>query len=116
VTLARHFSTLTPTADQYSPLSLFFNFSHNVLKGTVIDAIFRGDSWTVSFNDLLIGANGGRSPLESRSALAATLMGYAKRHPQRIRGQLLPVIVYDPAVGRTVHQTTMARLGATLAL
>jgi hypothetical protein len=116
VTLARHFSTLTPTADQYSPLSLFFNFSHNVLKGTVIDAIFRGDSWTVSFNDLLIGANGGRSPLESRSALAATLMGYAKRHPQRIRGQLLPVIVYDPAFGRTVHQTTMARLGATLAL
>ncbi len=110
------FAALEPLGDQYSPLSLFFNFSHNVLKGTIVDAVLRGDAWTVSFNDVLTGASGGISPLGSRTALAVTLMGYARRHPQRIRGQLMPVIVYDPAVGRTVHQGTMARLEAAIAL
>jgi hypothetical protein len=43
-------------------------------------------------------------------------MGYARRHPQRIRGQLMPVIVYDPPAGRLVHQATMARLEAAIAL
>ncbi len=110
------FAALDPLEAEYSPLSLFFNFSHNVLKGTLIDAMLRGDAWTVSFNDLLAGAAGGGSPLGSRAALADTLMGYARRHPQRIRGQLMPVIVYDPTAGRLVHQATMARLEAALAL
>jgi len=110
------FAALDPLEATYSPLSLFFNFSHNVLKGTLIDAMLRGDAWTVSFNDLLTGAPGGQSPLASRAALADTLMGYARRHPQRIRGQLMPVIVFDPVAGRAVHQVTMARLEATIAL
>lgn len=110
------FAALEPIGDVYSPLSFFFNFSHNVLKGAVTDAILRGDAWTVSFNDLLTGESGGQSPLESRTALAVTLMGYARRHPQRIRGQLMPVIVYDPAVGRSVHLATMARLQGAIAL
>jgi len=100
----------------YSPLSLCFNFSHNVLKGTVVDAILRGDGWTVSFNDLLTGPSGGHSAPGSREALAITLMGYARRHPQRIRGRLTPVIVYDPVAGRAAHQATMARLRAVVAL
>jgi len=110
------FAALDPIAHTYSPLALFFNFSHNVLKGAIVDAALRGDAWTVSFNDLLTGGTGGDSPLESRRALAATLMGYARRHPQRIRGHLMPVIVYDPAVGSTGHQATMARLDASIAL
>ncbi len=110
------FAALDPLEAEYSPLSLFFNFSHNVLKGTLIDAMLRGDAWTVSFNDLLTGAAGGGSSLGSRAALADTLMGYARRHPQRIRGQLMPVIVYDPPAGRLVHQATMARLEAAIAL
>ena len=110
------FEALEPRGDVYSPLSFFFNFSHNVLKGTVIDALLRGDAWTVSFNDLLTGPSAGRSAPGSREALALTLMGYARRHPHRIRGQLMPVIVYDPAAGRVAHQATMACLRAALAL
>ncbi len=110
------FQTLEPRADTYSPLSLFFNFSHNVLKGAVVDALLRGDAWTVSFNDLLTGPSGGRSAAGSREALALTLMGYARRHPQKIRGQLMPVIVYDPVSGRAAHQSTIACLKASLAL
>jgi hypothetical protein len=110
------FQALEPGPQSYSPLSLFFNFSHNVLKGTVIDALLRGDAWTVSFNDLLTGPSGGRSATSSREALALTLMGYARRHPHRIRGQLMPVIVYDPVAGRVAHQSTLACLRTALAL
>lgn len=110
------FEGLEPRGETYSPLSFFFNFSHNVLKGTIIDAALRGDAWTVSFNDLLTGPSGGRSAIGSREALALTLMGYARRHPHRIRGQLMPVIVYDPVAGRMVHQSTMACLRVALAL
>jgi hypothetical protein len=110
------FEELEPRDEIYSPLSFFFNFSHNVLKGTIIDALLRGDAWTVSFNDLLTGPSGGRSAIGSREALALTLMGYARRHPHRIRGQLMPVIVYDPAAGRVAHHSTMAGLRNALAL
>src|SRR5262245_62576123 len=47
------FETFRPDDEAYSPLSFFFNFSHNVLKGTVVDALLRGRAWEVSFNDLL---------------------------------------------------------------
>lgn len=104
------FDALEPRADEYSPLSLFFNFSHNVLKGVVVDVLLRGDAWTVSFNDLLTGPSGGISSLASRRALALTLMGHARRHPQRIRGHLMPVIVYDPAAGHAVYRATVSRL------
>jgi hypothetical protein len=114
VPLVQAFGDLEPHEDQYSPLSLFFNFSHNVLKGAVSDAILRGDPWTVSFNDLLTGPVGGPSAPASREALALTLMGYARRHPQKIRGQLMPVIVYSPTAGREAYRSTMARLRAVL--
>jgi hypothetical protein len=104
------FEALAPTAAAYSPLSLFFNFSHNLIKGTVVDAILREEPWRVSYNDLLTGASGGASPLPSREALARTLMEYARRSPQRIRGELLPVIVYDPESGRARHAAAMSAL------
>ena len=104
------FDALEPQANEYSPLSLFFNFSHNVLKGAIVDALLRGDAWTVSFNDLLAGPSGGVSSLASRQALALTLMGHARRHPQRIRGQLMPVVVYDPGAGHAVYRDTISRL------
>ena len=109
-TLMPLFEELTPTATAYSPLSLFFNFSHNLIKGTVVDAILRDDPWRVPYNDLLTGASGGSSPLASREALATTLMEYARRSPQRIRGELLPVIVYDPESGQARHAAAMSLL------
>src|SRR5262249_12176976 len=41
-----------PADRTYSPLALFFNFSHNVVKGTVVDALLWGQPRTVSLNDL----------------------------------------------------------------
>lgn len=108
--LLPRFRALTPRSGAYSPLALFFNFSYNLIKGTVIDAVIRGEPWTVSYNDLLTGAAGGRSPLPSREALARTLMDYGRRNPERIRGEWLPVIAYDLEAGHTCHATTLATL------
>ena len=50
--LREEFEAFRPTSQAYSPLSFFFNFSHNVLKGTVVDALLRREVWPVSLNGL----------------------------------------------------------------
>jgi DNA-binding transcriptional ArsR family regulator len=99
-----------PADGAYSPLSFFFNFSHNVLKGTVVDALLRGQPWTVTFNDLLTGLPRDPDVNAQRLELATTLMGYARTNPNRIRGRLMPVIVYDPDAGRRAFAITMAKV------
>jgi hypothetical protein len=89
-----------PTEHAYSPISFFFNFSHNVLKGTVVDGLLRGEAWNVTLNDLLTALPRNGIPGPSKEALARVLMGYARANPHRIRGRLMPVIVYDPRAGR----------------
>jgi hypothetical protein len=71
----------------YSPLSFFFNFSHNVLKGTVVDALLWGEAWDLSLNDLLTGVPRAGVAEGSQQLLATTLMGYARSNPDRIRGR-----------------------------
>jgi hypothetical protein len=93
----------------YSPLSLFFNFSHNVLKGTIVDAALRGRPWATSFNDLLTSGPAGSSA-DERLALATTLMAYARHSPHRINGRLTPVIVYDPQAGRRAFTIALDKL------
>lgn len=95
---------------RYSPLAFFFNFSHNVVKGTVVDALLRGAPWSVTLNDLLSGVADLGSPLDTRADLANTLMKYARAAPNRIRGRLMPVIVYDPQAGRRAFAITMRKL------
>jgi len=107
--LAEEFERYRPSADTYSPLSFFFNFSHNVLKGTIVDALLRGSPWDLTFNDLLTALPRDQSG-ETKAALARTLMNYAREHPDRIRGRLMPVIVYDPRVGRRAFAITMQKL------
>jgi hypothetical protein len=104
------FEKYRPTDEAYSPLSFFFNFSHNVVKGTVVDALLWGEAWDVSLNDLLTGVP--RSGLEagSQQLLAATLMAYARSNPDRIRGRLMPVIVYDPQAGRRAYSVAIEKL------
>jgi len=99
-----------PSDDRYSPLAFFFNFSHNVVKGTVVDALLRGRPWTVSFNELLSGLTRDRADDEGRRSLATTLMGYAQANPDRIRGRLMPVIVYDAHAGRRAFNITIEKL------
>ena len=104
------FERYRPAESTYSPLSFFFNFSHNVVKGTVIDALLWGEPWRLSFNDLLTGVP--REGIEdgSRLVLVNRLMGYARSNPDRIRGRLMPVIVYDPQAGRRAFSVAIEKL------
>ena len=108
--LLESFPRHRPTDETYSPLSFFFNFSHNVVKGTIVDALLWGEAWDVSMNDLLTGVP--RAGLEegSQQLLATTLMAYARSNPDRIRGKLMPVIVYDPQAGRRAYTVAMEKL------
>jgi hypothetical protein len=108
--LLESFQRYRPSDTAYSPLSFFFNFSHNVVKGTVVDALLWGEAWDVSMNDLLTGVP--RAGLEegSQQLLATTLMAYARSNPDRIRGRLMPVIVYDPQAGRRAYTVAMEKL------
>jgi len=106
--LLAEFEPFRPKESAYSPLCFFFNFSHNVLKGTIVDALLVGRPWPISFNALLTGLPDDAGA--AKSALAETLMGYARANPHRIRGRLRPVIVYDLAAGRDAFAVTMKKL------
>jgi hypothetical protein len=105
------FETLRPNERVYSPLSLFFNFSHNVVKGTVIDALITGEPWDVTLNDLFTAL-----PLEEpggpRHSLATSLAAYARRQPDTINGRPTPAIVYDPRAGRQAFGVALRTLRA----
>ena len=108
--LREEFEAYRPTAQRYSPLSFFFNFSHNVVKGTIVDGLLRGDPWPVTLTDLFTSLPHDPEVSADRTALATVLMGYARSSPQTIRGKLMPVIVYDPATGRESFGTTLRKL------
>jgi len=107
--LLQSFEKFRPTPQIYSPLSFFFNFSHNVLKGTIVDALLSGEPWHLTLNDL-VTAGEGESQEESKEVLARTLMAYARANPHKIRGRLMPVIVYDPQAGRQAFAVTIKKL------
>jgi hypothetical protein len=103
------FERYRPTDKAYSPLGFFFNFSHNVVKGTTIDALLEQRPWRLTFNDLLT-ARGDEHASATKESLAKTLMEYARANPQTIRGRLMPVIVYDPAKGRQAFSVAMRKM------
>jgi hypothetical protein len=134
--LLAEFEACRPGAASYSPLSFFFNFAHNVVKGAAVDALLWSEPWPIGLNDLLrspaqvgasrtsdesagaeasgvAGSTGetatdppGRSPED----LAKTLMAYARTNPQKIRGRPMPVIVYDPEAGYRAYRLALRRL------
>jgi hypothetical protein len=117
------FERYRPVDGRYTPLSFFFNFSHNVLKGTVADAAARGEPWPVSFNDLLTTPNAPSSagetevsevdqaqPMMIQERLARTLMEYARANPDRINGEPTAVIAYDPRAGHRAFRIMMEKL------
>src|SRR6476659_4288096 len=55
--LLESFQKYRPSDEAYSPLSFFFNFSHNVVKGAVVDALLRGQAWPLTLSDLLPGTS-----------------------------------------------------------
>jgi len=94
------FAPSRPVDGAYSPLALFFNFSQNVLKGAVVDASLWGDPRRISLNDLFTSLPRDPDTDQRKLRLLHTLMGFARANPDRIRGQLMPVIVYDVVAGR----------------
>ena len=128
--LVGEFERHRPVEGAYTPLSFFFNFSHNVLKGTVVDTLLRGKAWNVSFNEMLTGttvrlkpdtteahsdasvASDSSRTVDIRETLARTLMEYARANPDTIGGRLMPVIVYDPRAGHRAFRVMMEKLSA----
>jgi hypothetical protein len=110
--LLEEFERHRPSGGRYSPVAFFFNFSHNVLKGIVVDALMWGEPRTLTLNDLLTGLPRGDEHGKPKETLANTLMGYARSNPDRIRGQLMPVIMYDPQCAHRAFTFTMRQIGA----
>jgi len=108
--LLPQFERFRPSTASYSPLAFFFNFSHNVVKGAVVDALLRAEPWRLTLNDLLTSLSADGEQDAAKQSLATTLMGYARANPHRIRGQLMPVIVYDPAAGRRAYSVAIQKL------
>jgi len=108
--LVEAFQRYKPLAGAYSPLAFFFNFSHNVLKGMVVDALLRGRPWPLTFDDMLTALARDEAEATLKHELAATLMGYARAHPDTIRGRPMPVIVFDPSTGRDAFAVTMRKI------
>ena len=108
--LIEAFQRYKPIAGAYSPLAFFFNFSHNVLKGMVVDALLRGRPWPLTFDDMLTALARDEAEATLKHELATTLMGYARAHPDTIRGRPMPVIVFDPSTGRDAFAVTMRKI------
>jgi len=108
--LVDDFERYRPAPDTFSPLSFFFNFSHNVLKGIVVDALLRGRAWPLTFDDLLTAWSRDEAEVGVKQQLALTLMAYARANPDNIRGRPMPVIVYDPSTGRDAFAVTMRKI------
>ena len=104
------FEAHRPRVGVYSPLALFFNFSQNVLKGVVVDALLWGEPWDISLNDLFTGIPAGDAKGPAKERLAASLMNYDRKRPDRIRGKFMPAIVYDPPAGVRVFAATIKAL------
>lgn len=108
--LVEEFAPFRPPDEGYSPIALFFNFSQNVLKGVVADALLWGEPRPIGLNELLTSVGPSAGSNAAKVTLARTLMSYARAKPDRIRGLLSPAIVYDPRAGRRAFAATIRAL------
>jgi hypothetical protein len=110
--LLEEFELQRPSERDYSPISFFFNFSHNLIKGMVVDAVLRGTPWSLTLDDLLTGFPRDDGVSESKKRLAQVLMGYARSSRDTIRGRPVPAVVYDPRSGRRAFADAIQRATA----
>lgn len=111
--LLQDFETHRPDPRTYSPFSFTFNFPHNLVKGIVVDAAFRGAPWPLSLDDLVTAFPKSPEKDLGRRSLATTLMGYALASPDTIRGRPHPAIVCDPAAGLRAFERAVQTLSKT---
>jgi hypothetical protein len=105
--LFQEFEAHRPSETFYSPIAFGFNFPHNLVKGMVIDALFKAQPSRVSLNDLLTGVPKSR---DGKEDLTRTLMGYARRVPDKIGGRAVPVIYYDQPLALRTYVKTIGTL------
>lgn len=110
--LRHDFEAHRPDPNTYSPFSFTFNFPHNLVKGIVVDAAFRGAPWPLSLHDLVTAFPKSPELDFGRRSLATTLMGYALASPDTIRGRPHPAIVCDPIAGLHAFEKAVQRLAA----
>jgi hypothetical protein len=110
--LIQEWQRFRPRAEEYSPLSVRFNFPHNVQKGALVDALLWSEPWPLTLNDLLTELAVPEREGRTRETLARTLMRQARAAPAPIRGQLLPVIVYDTQDGMVSFDETLEALSS----
>jgi hypothetical protein len=110
--LVAEFEPFRPSDRLYSPLSFSFNFSHNVVKGIVVDSLLWGEPCRLTLNDLLTGFPREAATSAAKERLAKTLVAYARASPDTIRGRPMPVITYDPSAGRQAFAFMMRTLRA----
>jgi hypothetical protein len=108
--LREDFETHRPDPASYSPFSFTFNFPHNLVKGIVVDAAFRGAPWPIGLDDLVTAFPRSDELDLARRSLATTLMGYALASPDTIRGRPHPAIVCDPAAGARAFEKALEGL------
>jgi hypothetical protein len=73
----------------------------------VVDAVLRGEPWDLAFDDLLTGLPDDEDASARKGRLVHTLLQHARSSPDRIRGQLVPAIVYDSRLGQRAFETTL---------
>jgi len=108
--LIEAFTPHRPLDRAYSPLSLFWNFSQNLLKGAVVDALVMGEAWNLSLNDMFTALPAGDPKHVGKERLARTVMAYAKLHPDSVSGRPVPAVVYDPVTARRTFASAMRLL------
>ena len=105
--LFKEFELHRPTDKTYTPIGFTFNFPHNLLKGIVVDALFKATPSILTLNQLLSGLPRDEELTELRVGFARTLMAYARSSPDTIRGKVTPTINYDPFLGLRNYNKTI---------
>jgi len=104
--LVEELGTHRPTKSTYSPLSLHFNFPHNVMVAMVTLALLEGRPRPFPINVLFESAR--ELPGEgTQEGLARSLMAFSKARPDSLGRRGAMLVAYDPLSGmRSFSMTT----------
>ena len=110
--LRADFERYRPGERAYAPLSLVFNFPHNVLIATVVLGLLGERVPNVSLSQLLESSVVEAEARTGELALARLLTSYSARHPARQGGRPVLMIEYDPAAGLAAWERVMGALAS----
>ncbi len=101
-----------PTQGAYSPVSLQFNFPHNVLVASVVLSVTGGDTVPNLPLDTMLTSRSSNDPDTGETErLARSVTGFAAAHPERRGERRVFIVAYNPSVGARSFARTMSVLG-----